>query len=154
MIGGALLAVPGLHTYDSCRAEGTEPTAENGCLAQCFHISPDVFFLHLHTTAGVLRTRIGPANAGLGPAFNSSDEGDASFGYGRYNLCVCEPHSWAEPLGRGSCPRARPADPLYVGQAAVSLCRNLAAVAGVDQRACDSCEAVAHQPAARLEHTL
>lgn len=48
-----LSRVPELEIYDSCRQEGQEPTVDNGCLAQCFHIVPDVFFLHLHTTAGV-----------------------------------------------------------------------------------------------------
>jgi hypothetical protein len=140
MVHGALLAVPRLEQYESCRAENTEPTARNRCLAQCFHVQPDVFFLHLHTTAGVLRTRIGPTNSGLGPAFNASGADDASVGFGRYNLCVCEPREWARsPLGRGSCPDARPAGPEYVGQSAVSLCRNLAAVAGADQRACEVC---------------
>ena len=113
-------------------------------------------FPHALASAGYVTTSLGKDHFG----WNTSTDSGVAHGYQKTDLYdglghwnASEPHSWAEPLGRGSCPRARPADPLYVGQAAVSLCRNLAAVAGVDQRACDSCEAVAHQPAARLEHT-
>ena len=106
MISGALPLVPQLHDYDSCRDENAEPVARNKCLAQCFHIVPDVYFLHLHTTAGVARIRTGPVDSGVGPSVNGSNARDAAAQYGRYNVCVCEPPGWAVPDGRGSCPRA------------------------------------------------
>lgn len=139
MISGALPLVPQLHDYDSCRDENAEPVARNKCLAQCFHIVPDVYFLHLHTTAGVARIRTGPVDSGVGPSVNGSNARDAAAQYGRYNVCVCEPPGWAAPDGRGSCPRARPAEAAYVEQATASLCRNLAAATGADAQACEAC---------------
>jgi hypothetical protein len=140
LIGGALRRVPDLHRYRSCAREGEEPTADTGCIAQCFHIVPDVNFLHLHTTAGALRIRSDVIDSGLGPAYNSSEAHDARRGYGRYNLCACEPADWAaDRRGRGHCPLAQPAEAAYVHEAAVSLCRNLAGVADADSTLCDKC---------------
>ena len=69
LVAGGLSRVPQLQKYESCRHQGQEPTAESGCLAQCFHIIPDVFYLHLHTTAGGARaaclTRLRQPSHGL-----------------------------------------------------------------------------------------
>lgn len=131
--------MPSLETYESCNREGEEPTSRNGCLAQCFHIAPDVFFLHLHTTAGVQDVRHDLEDSGLGPAFNASEAGEARLGYGRYNVCACEPREWGDRRGRGSCPVSRPSDPEYVAEAVVSLCRNLAGVMEIEPSICREC---------------
>lgn len=135
LVGGPLHRIDHLGKYPSCKHQGQEPTLKNGCLAQCFHIVPDVWFLHLHTTAGVKRVRA-EDNAGLGPAYNAS----AAAGKGKYNVCVCEPRAWDDGRGRGSCPSVRPSHPQYVAQAAVSLCQNLAGASGVDPAVCLACD--------------
>ena len=61
-------------------------------------------------------------------------------GYGRYNLCVCEPHLWSDRRGRGNCPQSSPSEPTYVAEAVVSLCRNLAGVMGTDPSVCRECK--------------
>ena len=143
LIAGALTQVARLSRYDSCREENEDPTASRGCVAQCFHIEPDVFYLHLHTTAGVLRQRDGPVNSGLGPNYNASDAARRATHFGRYNLCVCEPASWAGAPGRGpssgSCPEARPSESAYLYEASVALCRNLAGIEGIDPSHCNAC---------------
>ena len=90
MIAGALerMSKPFLRTFRSCTEENQDPTASNACLAQCFHIHPDVEFLHLHTTAGVRNMRDGPGDSGLGPDTDPTQRIQA------YNLCVCEPTAW------------------------------------------------------------
>lgn len=140
LIAGALQLVPDLSSYRSCKLEGEEPTADARCLAQCFHIVPDVNFLHLHTTAGALRIRSDVIDSGLGPSYNASEAHDVRRGLGRYNLCACEPAEWAaDGRGRGHCPVAQPSEAPYVLEAAVSLCRNMAGVAGMDASLCDKC---------------
>ena len=120
MVGGALAQIQPdeLASYDSCRAEDEEPALPGRCLAQCFHIVPDVYMAHLHTTAAAARQRNGPVNSGLGPQFNASQAADAPL-HGRYNACACEPSSWADVTpGRGHCPAERPADAGYPAAAA------------------------------------
>ena len=65
---------------------------------------------------------------------------------------------WGAVRGRGSCPRARPAEPSYAAEATLSLCRNLAGVSGRDPALCRACHdpaslsrprAAAHSAAAR-----
>jgi len=114
----------------SCANEDEDPTEANGCLAQCFHITPDVNYLHLHTTNTAMAMRDGPGNSGLGPDVNASDIARYP-PRGAYNVCVCEPASWAAE-GRGACPQAAPSDPEYVEQALASLLGNFMAAAGVD----------------------
>uniref|UniRef100_A0A7S0L4K3 Uncharacterized protein n=1 Tax=Coccolithus braarudii TaxID=221442 RepID=A0A7S0L4K3_9EUKA len=141
MLEASLAKVAQLEQYRSCSEQDEDPTEQTKCLAQCFHIVPDVYYAHLHTTAGVLRIRDGPLNAGLGPNYNASDANNPSNAFGRYNLCACEPTSWAiEAPGRGSCPRVTPSDAAYVRQAAIALCRNLAGIAGVPPARCAQCE--------------
>lgn len=138
MIAGALAKVPELTTYKSCRRVNEDPTKKAACLAQCFHIFPEVHMLHLHTTAGVLQMRDGPWDSGLGPDFNSSEPSDESHGHGRYNLCACEPRSWTAPgIKRGFCPTQEPHEAGYVEAAALSLCKNLAGIAKVDESVCE-----------------
>ena len=140
MIAGALKYVTDLERYHSCERVGEEPTDSNTCLAQCFHIRPDVQFAHLHTTAGVVSVRSGPVNSGLGPSYNASESSLASAAYGKYNACVCEPEEWGEESsGRGTCPQVKPIDSRYAFQAAYSLCRNLIGVVGGDPRICITC---------------
>ena len=115
--------------------------AANGCLAQCFHYRPDVYFAHLHTTGGAAAIRIGPVDSGLGPTYNKTEAADMHAAFGRYNVCVCEPASWSGAgAGRGSCPQAKPADKEYAEQAAFTLCRNIAGASGVDPRLCSTCD--------------
>ncbi|KAL1527080.1 hypothetical protein AB1Y20_015763 [Prymnesium parvum] len=146
LVEGGLRRVPSLDAHDSCRREGQEPTAASGCLAQCFHIVPDVYFLHLHTTVGALAIRADAEDSGLGPAYNASERADARTAFGRYNLCVCEPREWADGSGRGSCPEAAPADPEYALEATVSLCRNLAGVMGIEPGVCMECARASAEP--------
>ena len=142
MVGGALAQIQPdeLASYDSCRAEDEEPALPGRCLAQCFHIVPDVYMAHLHTTAAAARQRNGPVNSGLGPQFNASQAADAPL-HGRYNACACEPSSWADVTpGRGHCPAERPADAGYPAAAAQSLCKNIAGIAGLPAESCDACD--------------
>ena len=90
MIAGALhrIDTATLQTFSNCMKENEDPIAVNSCLAQCFHIHPDVNYLHMHTTAGVERMRDGPGDSGLGP-----DTDRASHPWA-YNVCACEPTSW------------------------------------------------------------
>ena len=66
MVGGALAQIQPdeLASYDSCRAEDEEPALPGRCLAQCFHIVPDVYMAHLHTTAAAARQRNGRSTPG------------------------------------------------------------------------------------------
>ena len=105
MIVGGLRAV-GDVDVPSCAATGKEPTKSNNCLAQCFHVSPDVFYAHLHTTVSVAAIREAPVDSGLGPAYNASESDRRDKGY--YNVCACEPKEW--PGRRGNCPAVAPAD--------------------------------------------
>ena len=142
MVGGALAQIQPdeLASYDSCRAEDEEPALPGRCLAQCFHIVPDVYMAHLHTTAAAARQRNGPVNSGLGPQFNASQAADAPL-HGRYNACACEPSSWADVTpGRGHCPAERPADAGYPAAAAATLCKNIAGIAGLPAESCDACD--------------
>lgn len=141
MIRGALANVQNLEQYTSCNVENMDPTAANQCLAQCFHYRPDVNWVHLHTTAGVLSMRDGPIDSGLGPGFNLTEERVASAGYGRYNVCVCEPNKWSAGSKRGNCPVALPFEKEYVEQATMALCRNMAGASGVDGGLCEHCAA-------------
>lgn len=139
MVAGALAQMPQPQRLRSCNMVGEEPTLANGCLSQCFHIKPDVLYVHLHTTAGVFAIRSGPGNAGLGPGFNASEAADAHSAYGgRYNVCACEPAEWAGAR-RGSCPTVEPASEAYAAQAARSLCENLMGVVGRERSLCDVC---------------
>jgi len=131
MIVGGLRAV-GDVDVPSCAATGREPTKANNCLAQCFHVSPDVFYAHLHTTVSVAAIREAPVDSGLGPAYNASESDRRDQGY--YNVCACEPEDW--PGRRGNCPAVAPADRSYPRLAAMALCLNLAAAAGVGGSAC------------------
>ena len=110
---------------------------EEPSVCRCFHVVPDVYYLHLHTTVGVADIREEPVDSGLGPAYNASEADNAARGYGYYNLCACEADDF--PTGRGNCPAVAPADPSYPAAAAAALCRNLAAAAGVDASGCDFC---------------
>lgn len=141
LVAGGLRQVRRLDAFGSCAAENEEPTAASGCLAQCFHVVPDVWYLHLHTTAGAKDIRAAqPYNTGLGPSFNASEASDPATAFGRYNACVCEPRAWAAAgRGRGSCPEARPSDAAYPAEAAHALCRNVAGASGVDPRLCHAC---------------
>ena len=133
LVAGGLRAIgPDYRSKPSCNATNEEPTVANGCLAQCFHVTPDVWYAHLHTTVSVKAMKDGPIDSALGPAWNQS-EGDNGY----YNVCACEPSSW--PNGRGNCPAAAPADQAYPAQASEALCRNIAAAAGVDPAPCDAC---------------
>ena len=131
MIEGGLRAV-GDVDVPSCAATGKEPTKSNNCLAQCFHVTPDVFYAHLHTTVSVAAIREAPVDSGLGPAYNASESDRRDKGY--YNVCACEPEDW--PGRRGNCPAVAPADRSYPRLAAMALCLNLAAAAGVGGSAC------------------
>lgn len=142
LIEGGIRETAHLEKYRSCSSENEDPTAANVCLAQCFHIRPDVFYLHLHTTAGVKAMRDGPVDSGLGPNFNESETGDESIGFGRYNLCACEPESWARD-GRGHCPDSQPSSPLYAHEATTSICKNLAGIVGLAPDICTQCAAAA-----------
>ena len=88
MIIGGLRAV-GDVDVPSRASTGKEPTKSNNCLAQCFHVSPDVFYAHLHTTVSVAAIREAPVDSGLGPAYNASESDRRDKGY--YNVCACEP---------------------------------------------------------------
>eukprot|EP00316_Scyphosphaera_apsteinii_P013290 CAMPEP_0119322210 /NCGR_PEP_ID=MMETSP1333-20130426/57550_1 /TAXON_ID=418940 /ORGANISM="Scyphosphaera apsteinii, Strain RCC1455" /LENGTH=216 /DNA_ID=CAMNT_0007329375 /DNA_START=280 /DNA_END=926 /DNA_ORIENTATION=+ len=83
MISAPLSLFDRLERYDSCRLQDEDPTKTNECVSQCFHIEPDVFYMHLHTTAGLLRVRNDPYNSGLGPNFNSSVVYDGYRAFGR-----------------------------------------------------------------------
>lgn len=132
MIAGGLRAVDGGVDVPSCDATGHEPTEANDCLAQCFHVIPDVWYAHLHTTVSVAAIREAPVDSGLGPAYNASERDRPDRGY--YNVCACEPSDW--PEGRGNCPAVAPADRSYPRLAAMALCLNLAAAAGVGGAPC------------------
>ena len=125
----------------SCRDVNEDPTAENDCLAQCFHQAPDVRYVHLHTTARVKAMIDGPVDSGLGPDANLSEAKTTYPTNGEYNLCACEPPDWAYD-GRGFCPmddRGRPLEPSapeYVDRAALALCRNLAGAAHLSPTLC------------------
>ena len=134
LVLGGLEAVAPL-AAPSCDQPSEEPSRANACLAQCFHVVPDVFWLHLHTTVGAKRVREAAVDSGLGPAFNASE----TVGHGFYNACVCSPTA-AAPYGRGHCPASDPrADAAYAAEAALALCRNLAGAAGVAASPCDAC---------------
>lgn len=138
MIAGALPQIPRLESYQSCSSENQDPVAANQCLAQCFHIRPDVFYLHLHSTAGVKSMRDGPIDSGLGPNYNQTEKDDPTIGHGRYNLCVCEPAAWSD-ANRGHCPAAAPASADYPVQATESACMNIAGLVGADPGICHGC---------------
>lgn len=120
----------------SCDESDEDPTAENDCVAQCFHETPDVRFLHLHTTSRVKAMLDGPVDSGLGPDTNASEAGTKYPTVGAYNICVCEPEAWAVD-GRGNCPTEAPSDPAYPAAAARALCRNLAGAARLPPALCD-----------------
>ena len=161
MIEGALVrardyskAVAGGGAWRSCDRPGEEPTRANGCMAQCFHITPDVAYLHLHTTAGAKAVRIGPWDSGLGPAVNSSESGVRSRGNGRYNVCVCEPSEW-QAVGRGHCPSELPGESSrYLLQATRSLCLNIAGAAQLAPSVCSPLTAVRLRAAHSNEGTF
>lgn len=132
MIVGGLRAVGDDLNVHSCDATGNEPTKANDCLAQCFHVIPDVWYAHLHTTVSVAAIREAPVDSGLGPAYNASEGDRRDRGY--YNVCACEPADW--PGGRGNCPAVTLADRSYPRLAAMALCLNLAAAAGVGGAPC------------------
>ena len=160
MVSGAVQHVQNLEQYVSCHVENQDPTQAHRCLAQCFHYRPDVNWVHLHTTAGVLLNRDGPIDSGLGPVYNRTEIDDPAVAYGKYNVCVCEPSSWGEEEegstskgstrgstngsinrgNRGHCPTALPHETSYVEQAAVSLCQNIAGASGINISVCDSCK--------------
>ena len=61
----AAAAAAAVNGVRSCNAENEDPVMANGgCLAQCFHIVPDVNYLHLHTTTNVKIMRDGPIDSG------------------------------------------------------------------------------------------
>ena len=137
LVRGGLDAVAPL-SGKHCDEASEEPTRANGCLAQCFHYTPDVFWLHLHTTVGALDVRESPVDSGLGPAFNGT-EAESSATHGYYNVCVCEPAA-AKAFGRGHCPDEAPAaTDAYAHLAALALCRNVAGAAGIPASRCDAC---------------
>eukprot|EP00413_Alexandrium_margalefii_P044049 CAMPEP_0204594916 /NCGR_PEP_ID=MMETSP0661-20131031/52359_1 /ASSEMBLY_ACC=CAM_ASM_000606 /TAXON_ID=109239 /ORGANISM="Alexandrium margalefi, Strain AMGDE01CS-322" /LENGTH=291 /DNA_ID=CAMNT_0051605373 /DNA_START=72 /DNA_END=947 /DNA_ORIENTATION=- len=93
-------------------------TGDAQLLSQCYHMKPEVWTLHLHTTAGAITVQ-GTPWVGLGPQ--------------PYNACVCEPSS----LG-GRCPVAQPREAAYVREAAQSLCFNVARAGKVPQQDADA----------------
>mmetsp|Transcript_39259 Transcript_39259/g.117336 ORF Transcript_39259/g.117336 Transcript_39259/m.117336 type:complete len:312 (-) Transcript_39259:132-1067(-) len=86
-------------------------TSDPALLSQCYHKVPEVWTLHLHTTAGASMFE-GGVNMVLGPE--------------PYNVCVCEPASRG-----GRCPSAQPREAAYVAQATRSLCFNIARAGSV-----------------------
>jgi hypothetical protein len=144
MLNGSIRIVNDLHMYHNCNLENQDPTHVNQCVSQCFHYRPDVNWVHLHTTSGVMAMRDGPIDSGLGPGYNSTEQNDASAAFGRYNVCACEPESWktvssSKGSSRGNCPSSKPSDKNYVAEATISLCQNVAAVSGLDSSICQQC---------------
>jgi len=134
--GLAALAPLGQDGQRSCNKTNEEATKDTNCVAQCIHITPDVMYMHMHTTVlleGIRKS----TDSGLGPAYNESEKDNFKKGLGYYNACVCEPEG--SPEGRGYCPEVPPDHPDYAALGGASLCYNIAGAAGIDASVCDMC---------------